>query len=321
MMKVIDAEVSPLAPFAPLTREPAAGDSAVALAPAEAPSKLADYLELSKPRIAVMALFTVAVGYLLGAKAATNFAVLFHTLFGAGLVAAGGSALNQWLERRIDARMWRTMRRPLPAGRVSPAEAFLFGVGLGFAGLAYLLATVPYPAAVAAAVTFVSYVLVYTPLKRVTVWNTVVGAVPGALPPVIGWCAARGWDGMPAAMGLFLVIFLWQLPHFLAIAWLYRDDYERGGIRVLPVVDREGLLTGRQAVLHSLALLVVSLAPIAAGLGGTAYLVGALLLGVGLTLAALRLARARDLAAARRLFLASVVYLPALTSLLLLASL
>jgi protoheme IX farnesyltransferase len=318
MMKVIDAEVSPLAPFAPLTREPAAGDSAVALAPAEAPSKLADYLELSKPRIAVMALFTVAVGYLLGAKAATNFAVLFHTLFGAGLVAAGGSALNQWLERRIDARMWRTMRRPLPAGRVSPAEAFLFGVGLGFAGLAYLLATVPYPAAVAAAVTFVSYVLVYTPLKRVTVWNTVVGAVPGALPPVIGWCAARGWDGMPAAMGLFLVIFLWQLPHFLAIAWMYRADYARGGLRMLPITDPSGTQTAWVMVVTCAALIPIGLVGIGLGVAGPLSVIGCAVLGLLFLREAVRFDRTRTDRQARRVLRASLLYLPGALGLLLL---
>jgi protoheme IX farnesyltransferase len=196
----------------------------------------------------------------------------------------------------------------------------LFGLVLTAAGLAVLASLCGTLAALVAFTTWASYLFLYTPLKRRTTLATLVGAVPGALPPVIGWTAASG-RLEPGAFILFAILFLWQVPHFLAIAWLYRDDYERGGIRVLPVVDREGLLTGRQAVLHSLALLVVSLAPIAAGLGGTAYLVGALLLGVGLTLAALRLARARDLAAARRLFLASVVYLPALTSLLLLASL
>jgi protoheme IX farnesyltransferase len=168
--------------------------------------------------------------------------------------------------------------------------------------------------------TWLSYLFAYTPLKRRTPLATLVGAVPGALPPVIGWAAAQG-RLEPGAFILFAIVFLWQIPHFLAIARLYRDDYERAGFPMLPVIDREGSLTGRQAVLHSVALLVVSLSPVAAGLGGTLYLTGAVVLGVALTLAALRLATARSLGAARLLFLASVLYLPALTSLLLLANL
>src|SRR5262249_22630146 len=190
------------------------------------------YLELAKPRIAVLALFTVAGGYLLGAGSEAVAKVLFNVVFGAGLVAAGGSALNQLFERRIDARMRRTANRPLPASRISPEEAAIFGAVLSGVGLAYLMATVPLAATVAAAVTLVLYVLVYTPLKTVTTWNTVVGAIPGALPPVIGWCAARGWDHPDGALALFLVLFVWQLPHFLAIAWMYRGDYAMGGLRM-----------------------------------------------------------------------------------------
>jgi protoheme IX farnesyltransferase len=281
---------------------------------------VADWLELTKPRITTLVVYTALVGFVCAAPGRTSSGLLLAAILGTGLVAAGASALNQVLERSTDALMVRTRTRPIPAGRIRPAEAVLFGLVLTAAGLAVLASLCGTLAALVAFTTWASYLFLYTPLKRRTTLATLVGAVPGALPPVIGWTAASG-RLEPGAFILFAILFLWQVPHFLAIAWLYRDDYERGGIRVLPVVDREGLLTGRQAVLHSLALLVVSLAPIAAGLGGTAYLVGALLLGVGLTLAALRLARARDLAAARRLFLASVVYLPALTSLLLLASL
>jgi protoheme IX farnesyltransferase len=281
---------------------------------------VADWLELTKPRITTLVVYTALVGFVCAAPGRTWSGLLLAAILGTGLVAAGASALNQVLERSTDALMVRTRTRPIPAGRIRPAEAVLFGLVLTAAGLAVLASLCGTLAALVAFTTWASYLFLYTPLKRRTTLATLVGAVPGALPPVIGWTAASG-RLEPGAFILFAILFLWQVPHFLAIAWLYRDDYERGGIRVLPVVDREGLLTGRQAVLHSLALLVVSLAPIAAGLGGTAYLVGALLLGVGLTLAALRLARARDLAAARRLFLASVVYLPALTSLLLLASL
>lgn len=318
MMKVVEAEVAPLVPFGALAREATGSDSGVALAPAAPPSLFADYLELTKPRIAVMALFTVAIGYLLAAGASASALVLVHTLAGAGLVAAGGSALNQWLERKIDARMYRTMKRPLPAGRISPAAAFAFGVGLGAAGLAYLFAALPYPAGVAAAVTMVSYVLVYTPLKTVTVWNTVVGAVPGALPPVIGWCAARGWDGFPAALGLFLVIFLWQLPHFLAIAWMYRADYARGGLRMLPITDPSGDRTAWVMVVTCAALIPVGLVGIGLGVAGYLSVAGCAVLGLLFLREAVRFDRTRTDRQARRVLRASLLYLPGALGLLLL---
>jgi protoheme IX farnesyltransferase len=235
-------------------------------------------------------------------------------------VAGGASVLNMVMERDTDALMLRTRTRPIPAGRIRPADARWFGALLTLGGLALLLSLCGALAALVAFSTWASYLFLYTPLKRKTHLSTLVGAVPGALPPVIGWAAASG-RLEPGAFILFAIVFLWQIPHFLAIAWLYRDDYERGGFPMLPVIDREGRVTGRQAVLHSVALLVVSLAPVAAGLGGVVYLAGALILGVALTLAALRLARARNVVAARSLFLASVLYLPALTSLLLLAKL
>ena len=280
----------------------------------------ADWLELTKPRITLLVVFTALVGFVTASPGPRWSSLLAAALVGTGLVAAGASTLNQVLERATDALMNRTRNRPIPAGRIRPVEATLFGLLLTAAGLALLAALGgPLPALVAFA-TWASYLFLYTPLKRRTHLATLVGAVPGALPPVIGWAAASG-RLEPGAFILFAIVFLWQIPHFLAIAWLYREDYERGGIQVLPVIDREGVLTGRQAVLHSVALLVVSLAPVAAGLGGTLYLAGAVVLGVALTLASLRLARARDLGAARFLFLASVLYLPALTSLLLLANL
>jgi protoheme IX farnesyltransferase len=290
--------------------------SALPLARASA----ADWLELTKPRITLLVVFTALVGFVSAAPAERWSALLVAALAGTGLVAAGASALNQVLERATDALMHRTRNRPIPAGRIRPAEATLFGTLLTGAGLLLLAALCGPLAALVAFATWASYLFLYTPLKRRTHLATLVGAVPGALPPVIGWAAASG-RLEPGAFILFAIVFLWQIPHFLAIAWLYRDDYERGGLQVLPVIDREGILTGRQAVIHSVALLVVSLAPVAAGLGGTLYLAGAVVLGVALTLAALRLARARDLGAARFLFLASILYLPALTSLLLLANL
>lgn len=311
MMKVavVEPEVAPLAGYAPAAAvEPVAADH----------SRLADYLELTKPKIAVMALFTVAVGYLLGAGSAASAAALVHVLVGAGLVAAGGSALNQWLERRIDGRMHRTMKRPLPAGRLTPAEALFFGVVLGAGGLVYLLLTVPYPAAVVAAVTFASYVLVYTPLKTVTVWNTVVGAVPGALPPVIGWCAARGWDGLPAAAGLFLVIFVWQLPHFLAIAWMYRADYARGGLRMLPHVDPTGGKTAAVMVATCTALVPLGLVCLLLGVGGWLSVAGCAVLGWLFLREAVRFGRTRTDRQARTVLRASLLYLPGALGLLLL---
>ena len=280
----------------------------------------ADWLELTKPRITTMVAFTALVGFVTASPTSPWTAVLATALLGTALVAAGASVLNQVLERDTDALMLRTQSRPIPSGRVRPAPATIVGALLTAAGLATLLvAGRPLATAVALA-TWLSYLFAYTPLKRRTPLATLVGAVPGALPPVIGWAAATQRLDAGAFM-LFAILFLWQVPHFLAIAWLYRDDYARAGFPMLPVLDREGSFTARQAVLHSLALLLVSLAPAAAGLAGGAYAGGALLLGVALTLFALRLARARDLVAARGLFLASLVYLPALSSLLLAARL
>ncbi|MBY0459091.1 MAG: heme o synthase, partial [Gemmataceae bacterium] len=264
--------------------KPLASSGAVAVARARgrakmhAPSRFADYLELTKPRIAVMALFTVGAGYLLAAGGRAEWLVLLHTLVGAGLVAAGGSALNQLFERRIDAKMRRTLKRPLPAGRISPEEAAAFGAGLAGAGLAYLAATVGLAATTAAAATFFAYAFIYTPMKTFTAWNTAVGAVPGALPPVIGWYAATGWNdgkGWEGAAALFAILFLWQIPHFLAIAWMYRDDYAAGGLKMLPGCDPSGRLTSFVMVLTTVALLpLAALVPLA-GLGGWLFAAGA----------------------------------------------
>jgi protoheme IX farnesyltransferase len=280
----------------------------------------ADWLELSKPRITTMVVVTALVGFVTASPRPWAATVLAAALLGTGLVAAGASVLNQVMERDTDALMLRTRTRPLPSGRVSPRAATVFGVLLTAAGLATLLPACGPLAAAVAFVTWASYLFAYTPLKRRTPLATLVGAVPGALPPVIGWAAARGSLDAGAFI-LFAILFLWQVPHFLAIAWLYREDYARARFPMLPVLDRDGAFTGRQVVVHSLALLLVSLAPVAAGLAGTFYLAGAFVLGVGLTLFALRLARARDLVAARGLFLASVLYLPALSSLLVAAQL
>src|SRR4051794_2754634 len=238
-------------------------------------SRVADFIELTKPRIAVMVLFTVAAGFLFARPAALDLTQLCHVLVGTALVAAGASALNQLLERHTDSLMRRTEQRPLPAGRLSGAEALTFGLVLGAVGAAYLALLLHHwlPAAVAA-FTFLSYVFVYTPLKRLTTLNTLVGAVPGALPPVIGWTAVRGTVG-PEVLTLFVIVFLWQVPHFLAIAWIYRDDYARAGLCMLPVIDRRGALSSRQMVSYCLALIPASLAPAVLGFVGPVYLFGA----------------------------------------------
>jgi protoheme IX farnesyltransferase len=275
----------------------------------------ADYVELTKPRITFMVVLTALMGYVLASPGAPEAWPLAAALLGTALVAAGASALNMVLERRVDARMRRTQARPLPAGRLRTLEAAAFALALTSLGLAVLTwFSGPLAAAVALA-TWASYVFLYTPLKARTSLATIVGAVPGALPPVIGWAAARGAID-PGAFILFAILFLWQIPHFLAIAWIYRDDYARGGLPMLPVLDPEGRITGRQAVAHTLALLVVSLTPPVAGLAGAPYLAGALLLGLGFTAVAVAAAVQRTVGWARRLFLASLAYLVLLCALL-----
>jgi protoheme IX farnesyltransferase len=227
--------------------------------------------------------------------------------------------LNQVFERRSDARMERTANRPLPAGRLRPIEVLLFGVGLALAGLVYLILTVRQPIPVlAAGFAFAGYAFLYTPLKRKTTLNTLVGAIPGAMPPVIGWTAVtNSFD--PGAAVLFAVLFLWQVPHFLAIAWIYREDYARAGLRMLPVVDPKGTGTARCMVSYCLALLLVSMVPSALGWAGAVYVLGAAVLGVGFVTCAFGFLRTRSVAQARRVLQASLVYLPALLMLLLVA--
>ncbi|HZT81391.1 MAG TPA: heme o synthase [Gemmataceae bacterium] len=284
---------------------------------APARSRAADYVALCKPRVAVLVLFTVAAGGLLASNGRPDWLLLLHTVLGTGLVAAGTSALNQLLERRTDALMRRTENRPLPAGRLHAAEVLAFGGALAAVGLTYLLAAAgPWPAAVCGG-TFLLYVFVYTPLKRVTTFNTVIGAVPGALPPVIGWVAVRGSLG-EEALALFLIVFLWQVPHFLAIAWIYREDYGRAGLRMLPVADPDGRATGRRMVSWSLALLVASVAPVVIGVAGAFYLVGALALGVAFLCCAAGFKMEAGTPQARRVLRASLLYLPALFALLVL---
>ena len=279
--------------------------------------KVLAYVSLTKPRIVLMVLVTVTTGYVLGARGGSHPSFLLITLFGTGLVAAGASVWNQVLERDRDSRMRRTKNRPIPTGIVSVREGGVYGGLLGLAGVAILGFGANPLAALVAAVTFTLYVAVYTPLKPITTLNTAIGAIPGALPPVIGWSAATGRLGIEA-WALFLIVFLWQFPHFLAIAWIHREDYARGGHKMLPSVDPDGSITGRQAVAHALALIPVGLLPSAIHLAGPIYFVGALALGLFYLAAAVRFQRNVSEASARQLLRASILYLPAVLLLLLL---
>ncbi len=273
--------------------------------------RVADFFELTKPRIVLMVLVTAFVGFYVGSDRAVNYLALLQMLIGTGLAAGGTLALNQFLERDTDAVMMRTRHRPLPDGRVQPGEALWFGILITLAGVLYLaLAVNPQSAWVAAWIT-ASYLLVYTPMKRKSAFCIPVGAVPGALPPVIGWVAARGSFDTEAWV-LFAIMFLWQVPHTLAIAQLYREDFARAGIQFLPVVEPEGDSASRQILLHCAALVVVSLLPTLVGLAGAFYFVVALILGLGLLANGMILAMASTGSGARRLLLASLIYLPVL---------
>ena len=280
-------------------------------------SKISAILSLTKPRIVLMVLITVGVGFILGARGSARPTALIMTLVGTGLVAAGASALNQWLEVSRDAMMRRTSSRVLPSGRISSLGALLVGVLLGLSGTLMLLTLVNAIAAAVALVTYLMYVFVYTPLKPVTTLNTVVGAVPGALPPVIGWVAATGRLGIEP-WTLFLIMFLWQFPHFLAIAWIHRADYERAGFKMLSVSDPSGRFTARQSVLYALVLIPVALLPAIIGLAGPFYFIGSLGLSSLYFVDALRFQSDVSERAARRLLRTSFLYLPAILALLLL---
>jgi protoheme IX farnesyltransferase len=295
---------------APLALEPAA---ALPLA------RPADYLALVRPRVAVMVLVTVLLGGLLAGDSLVPSADLVHAVLATGLVTAAASVLNQCIERRTDALMKRTAHRPLPAGRLALPEVVGIGLGLLVAGLAYMLLAVPHPlAAGVTAFTFAAYVGLYTPLKRVTTLNTLIGAVPGALPPVIGWTAVSGRLDA-GALVLFLIVFVWQVPHFLAIAWMYRDDYARAGHKMLSVGDRKAERTAQQMLLYGLALVPVSLTPVQLGHAGPAYAAGAAVLGAYFLWPIARFQGDRTVPAARRVLKASLVYLPGVLALLLIA--
>ena len=272
-------------------------------------------LELAKPRIVGLVTVTAAAGFYLAAPAGVGLGLFLHLLVGTVLVAAGTNALNQVAERDVDALMHRTARRPLPTGRVSYLTAASAAWIAGAAGVTYLATFVNGVTALIAAATLVSYVFLYTPLKRHTSLNTLIGAVPGALPIVGGWTAAGGSLGIEAWV-LFWILFLWQLPHFLALAWMYREDYARAGLRMLSVGDVDGRQTFQQAVLYGLALLPVSLTPTVVGIAGPWYFFGALILSSWFAWAGVQAARERSNAVARKLFITSVWYLPVLLSLM-----
>jgi heme o synthase len=280
-----------------------------------APTRTNDFLVLAKVRITFLVVVTAAVGYAL-APGPFDAAVFFALVVGTALVSAGASALNQVWERETDARMDRTRNRPVPAGRITPADARNFGLALCGFGIA-LLAAANWLTAALGLLAAASYVLAYTPMKRRSSLCTIVGAIPGALPPMMGWAAGRG--GLDAgAWALFALMFLWQLPHFLAIGWIYREDYARAGLPMLTVTDPDGTSTGRQMVLYSAALLPVTLFAGSLVLAGPAYLGSAVALGLLFLACAFRFARAKSVSAARWLFLVSVLYLPVLLGMMVL---
>jgi protoheme IX farnesyltransferase len=274
-------------------------------------SRVAIFADLVKARLTALVLLTTFVGFYLGERGAVNYLLMIHALFGTALVAAGAAALNEFLERDYDAKMRRTATRPLPSGELQPATAAIFGGMCSIAGLVYLAVLVNPLTSVVGAVTSVSYLFIYTPLKRVTWANTLVGAIPGALPPLMGWTASRG-ELNGEGWALFAILAFWQIPHFMAIAWLYREDYAKAGFVMLPNVDADGSRTAQQAVGNTVALLLASLCPFAFGLNGKIYLVAALVLGAGYCVSAVRFARQLTARRARQLFLASIIYLPLL---------
>lgn len=270
-----------------------------------------DYLELTKPRITLLILLCAAVGYWFGCGASIHWTILAHALLGTALLASGTSALNQWYEVASDAKMLRTCRRPLPAGRITRQNALVFGLLLSAAGFADLWYGTNLLTALLGLFTLVSYLLLYTPLKQRTSACTIVGAIPGAMPPLIGYASAgHGID--IRGLALFLILFVWQFPHFDAIAWMYRDDYARGGIRMLPVIDPYGESTARRIAVCSLLLIPISLVPVFLGMTGTLYATAAIVAGLGVFYFGARLGRDRTLPRARALLLATVFYLPAL---------
>ena len=279
-----------------------------------APSRnrvVADLAELVKARLTLLVLLTTAVGFYLGSESPVDYSALFHVVFGTAAAAAGAAALNQWWERRADALMRRTKMRPIPAGRMPALQALVLGVVLSIFGVGYLAIRCNALSAVLTAVTIAIYIFAYTPLKRTSTANTAVGAIPGGIPPMIGWAAARGSIG-PEAWSLFAIVFLWQLPHFFAIAWMYREDYSRAGFRMISSNDRSGERSASQSVFFCILLLVIAGLPAFLGIASFVYLAAELVLGGLFVAVAMRFLQMRTAGAARSLFIASIAYLPLL---------
>ena len=278
-------------------------------------TRFAVFSDLIKARLTFLVLLTTLVGFYAGYSGKANMLLLMNTMLGTALVASGASALNQLIEKEHDAKMERTADRPLPSGRMQPSTVLIFGVSSGILGLLLLAYAVNLLTCLLGAITFVSYLFVYTPLKRVTSFNTIVGAIPGALPPLMGWAAARNEISL-GGWALFAILFFWQLPHFYSIAWIYREQYEKAGFVMLPGVDPTGERTGRAAISHTLGLLPISLAPIVCHMAGGLYLAGALVLGIAYLWYAIQFSRHLNIPRARQLFFISILYLPLLLGLL-----
>ena len=277
-----------------------------------------DLVELVKARLTLLVLLTTAVGFYLGAEGPINFVALLHTVFGTAAAAAGAAALNQWWEHNLDALMQRTRSRPVSAGRMRPRDAVILGSALSIFGVAYLAFVCNALSAALAAITIIIYIFAYTPLKRVSTFNTALGAVPGALPPMIGWAAARGTLNA-GAWTLFAILFFWQLPHFFAIAWMYRDDYARAGFQMISSDDRTGERSASQSVFFCMLLFVVAGLPAFLGIATVFYLLAELILGAVFVAVAMRFLKTRARSDARRLFITSIIYLPLLLGALVLS--
>ncbi len=275
------------------------------------------YVDLTKPRITFLIVLTAAAGFALGAKGGLDYLLFTHAMLGIALLSSGIATLNQYMERGLDGLMRRTMTRPLPSGKLAPVEALVFGAGLTIIAEVYLALLVNPLTAMFGLAVIAGYLFMYTPLKTRTTLSTAIGAFPGALPPLMGWTAATG-EVTTGAWVLFAILFLWQFPHFLAIAWMYREDYGRAGIRMLPVVEPEGRVTGQQIVAYTLMLLPVSLLPTLLGISGRVYFYGAILLGSLFLISSISAALSKTTQQARRLLLASVLYLPLLFGLMVL---
>lgn len=273
-------------------------------------SRVADYVILTKPELTLLSVLTAMVGFYLGSDTIALWAML-HTLVGTALVGAGAGALNQYVEREHDALMRRTENRPLPAGRLSPREVLVFGCVIAVLGIVELTLFTNLLTGSLAVATIVTYLFLYTPLKRITPVSTIVGAVPGALPPVMGWTAARNEISLEAGV-LFAILFFWQMPHFLSLAWMYRKDYMRAGYRMLTVIDSDGSRTSTQVIWYSIALFLSSFTPIFFGSTGIVYFLCSLILGIGLIILGFRLRDQKSNTSARHVFIASLVYLPVL---------